>query len=168
MQILQLGFCDYPPSKLLCNDAMFMILGVNSTQLNITRIPVYSKHTLAGTSTRTLLHMGQLIDHEKFQMYDYMSESSNQEHYGQPTPPQYDVTHMETPVVLYSSDDHDYLAHPEDVKTLKEQLKKVLDVKASKHLSDFFNLDFIYGMRATNEIYKPMIEDIGEDFTKDQ
>ena len=43
-------------------------------------------------------------------MYDYGAEG-NKQHYGQDTPPQYNVGNMKTPVHLYSST-NDWLADP--------------------------------------------------------
>lgn len=104
--------------------------------------------------------MGQMAKTGKYQAYDYGSKKENQEHYQQDHPPQYDVSLMETPVAVYSGG-QDWLSDPTDVRGLMPQLKNVFN---DVYLEDFNDFDFIWGLRASPEVYWPIRNDILSDF----
>jgi len=149
-------FCGNPVTRLVCENVLFLIGGPNSKQLNATRIPVYLSHSPGGTSTRNVIHFAQMIHSGNFQRYDYGSGPKNQEKYHSNIPPVYDVTKMETPVIVYSGD-MDWLADPEDVKELIPNLRS-LDHHVA--LAEFNHFDFIWGLRAAPQIYWPIVNDI--------
>lgn len=62
-----------------------------SLNLNASRIQVYVSETPAGTSTMNIMHWAQGVETPNFQKFDWGSEEANQQHYGQDTPPQYDL-----------------------------------------------------------------------------
>jgi len=157
-------FCGHPVSDLLCTNLLFLIGGPESDQLNATRIPVYLSHSPGGTSTRTIIHMGQMVKNGKFQAYDYGSKKENQAHYHQDKPIEYDITEMETPVAIFSGG-NDWLADPRDVQTLLPKLKTVFN---NVYLPDFNDFDFIWGLRAAPEVYWPIRNDIKLDFESSQ
>jgi pimeloyl-ACP methyl ester carboxylesterase len=157
-------FCGMPVSKELCKSALFLIGGPDSTQLNVTRIPVYLSHSPGGTSTRTMVHMGQMVNSGKFQAFDYGSKAENTKHYGQPKPTEYDITKMDTPVAIYSGG-QDWLSNPTDVQNLLPKLRNVVD---NVYLPDYNDFDFIWGLRAAPEIYWKIRKDIKADFTAPQ
>jgi len=144
---------------MLCGNMLFLIAGPSSNQLNATRLPVYLAHTPAGTSRRTFIHFGQMVNSGKISQYDFGS-SKNKERYGTPTPPEYDVSQMETPVALYWGST-DWLATDKDVRIMKPKLKNVF---AEKYLDDFNHMDFLWGQRAAKEVYIPIQQDIRADF----
>ena len=49
------------------------------------------------------------------QKFNFGSSSANEAHYGQPTPPLYDLRRVNAPTYLFYSDS-DWLADPVDVK----------------------------------------------------
>jgi len=156
MQEMAKYVCGNVVTKLLCEDVLFLIGGPDSDQLNSTRVPVYVAHSPGGTSTQNVLQFGQMINTGKFQKYDYGSKSKNKQHYNQDTPPVYDVTQMETPVVLYSGS-NDWLADPTDVAANIPNLRSLTHHVA---LDDFNHFDFIWGLRAAAQIYWPIVNDI--------
>ena len=60
------------------------------------------------TSTKNLIHMGQFYSQKKFQKFDYGSIVNHQK-YGQPVPPEIDLSKIEIPVGLFIGR-HDYIA----------------------------------------------------------
>jgi len=145
----------------VCGSALFMIAGPSSKQLNSTRLPVYLAHTPAGTSRRTFIHFGQMINNGKISQYDF-GKSENMKRYNAPTPPEYDVTQMETPVGLYWGDS-DWLATDLDVRNMAPRLKSIF---AKTYIGDFNHMDFLWGQRVTEEVYLPIKRDIHFDYNR--
>jgi pimeloyl-ACP methyl ester carboxylesterase len=72
-------------------DVLFDSLFGPSLNLNASRIQVYVSETPAGTSTMNIMHWAQGVLYPNFQKFDWGSAEANQQHYGQDTPPQYDL-----------------------------------------------------------------------------
>jgi lysosomal acid lipase/cholesteryl ester hydrolase len=89
--------------------------------LNDSRLQVYVSNTPAGTSTVNMDHWLQGVQREKFQMYDYGDRQSNNQHYGQPDPPAYELKKFVPKVALFIGS-NDFLADPRDVKQLIDEL----------------------------------------------
>lgn len=98
---------------------------------------VYIDHTPAGTSTKNVIHWAQMVSSGKFCKYDYGSQ--NQEVYGQPTPPEYDISKVKIPTVIFYSE-NDWLADPQDVhdniikKIKNDTLKGINNLGSYNHL----------------------------------
>jgi len=148
-------FCSYPLSDLMCEDIMVLICGPESSQLNMSRTPVYVSHTPAGSSTQSIAHYGQEVNDGKFQMFDY-GVIQNAKRYGQDRPPVYDLTQIEVPTYLFYGDS-DWLADPKDVEALIPQLRNLV---GNVYLTQFNHLDFIWGLRAAPEVYWPIVNDV--------
>jgi pimeloyl-ACP methyl ester carboxylesterase len=160
MDLFAKYFCGAPVSDLLCKNILFLIGGPDSKQMNQTRLPVYLSHSPGGTSTRTMIHLGQMVKSGKFQAFDYGSQKENQAHYHQDKPFEYDLSTVDTPTIIYSGG-QDWLADPKDVSNLVTKLKTLSDTIYFPEYNDF---DFIWGMRATAEIYFPIRKNIQADF----
>jgi len=153
-------FCGNVVTKLLCSNALFLIGGPNSNQLNTTRLPVYLSHSPSGTSTRTMIHIGQMMNSGKLQAFDLGDKKKNQERYHQDKPTEYDVTKIDTPISFFSGG-ADWLASPQDVENL---MPKIRNVQGNTYLADFNHFDFIWGLRAAPQVYWPIRNDIRADF----
>jgi len=153
-------FCGSVITEIFCNNLLMLLTGPESKQLNATRMPVYLSHTPAGTSTRTVAHYAQMHNAKKFQMYDYGTRSSNEQNYHQKSPPVYDVSRIQTPIVLYWGG-QDWLADPDDVEALSPQLR---NLAGSVYLPHFNHVDFIWGLLAAKEVYTPIYNDVMADF----
>ncbi|XP_020909772.1 gastric triacylglycerol lipase [Exaiptasia diaphana] len=151
-------FCKAPVLEMVCSDFLFLIAGNDQKQLNETRVPVYVSHTPAGTSVKNVVHFAQLHNAKKFQMYDYGSADKNRQHYGQDTPPEYNVSKVAVPTALYWAG-HDVLADPMDVKSL---MPKLPTLTYNKFIEAWEHLDFVWGMDATTEVYNDIIKHILE------
>nr|XP_045622183.1 lipase member K-like isoform X2 [Procambarus clarkii] len=86
-----------------------------------TWLPVIFGHTPEGTSIRTLAHYAQEILNGQFQHYDF-GKTENMRRYNQTTPPLYDLSRVNVPVVLMWGK-NDLLADP------KVSLKHFLHVR---------------------------------------
>lgn len=67
---------------------------------------------------------------------------------------------MQTPVGLYWGSS-DWLADDTDVRNMAPKLRNVF---AKQYLQDFNHMDFLWGLRAANELYVPIMKDIRDDF----
>ncbi|KHJ41863.1 hydrolase, alpha/beta domain protein [Trichuris suis] len=166
LSILVETFCPYMVARDLCSDLVFLLAGQELHQINTTRIAVYLAHHPAGTSTENVIHFGQMVLSGLCQMYDFGSEEENKKHYnGEATPPIYDISKMNVPTVLFWSA-NDILATPEDVE--RSILGHLPNIVEMHNLSDFSHLDFIWGLRAGYEIYRPVERFILKDYWTEQ
>ncbi|OWF52686.1 gastric triacylglycerol lipase-like [Mizuhopecten yessoensis] len=154
IKILGDTLCKETVTRAVCSDILFLCAGYDIHNLNKTRLPVYISHTPAGTSMQDMIHFSQMIRSKQFQKYDYGSVLANKQHYGQATPPVYDVSKVTTPVVLYWAE-KDWLAVPQDVKILQSKLP---NVRGSYEIKDWNHLDFIWGVNSYNVLYKDIIQ----------
>lgn len=74
--------------------------------------------------------------------------------YFQETPPFYDPSLMELPVVIYSGG-QDWLADPSDVNKLTPQLKNIVK---HKFIPEYNHLDFLWGINAKTVIYEDIVK----------
>ncbi|KAJ7387687.1 hypothetical protein OS493_001027 [Desmophyllum pertusum] len=108
----------------------------------------------AGTSVRNIIHFAQMTLSNKFQMYNFGSAWKNREHYGQDTPPLYNVSAMTVPVALYWAQ-NDWLADPQDVRALLPLLPNKL---YDKYIENWDHLDFLWGLDAAKLVYYDIIK----------
>ncbi|CAI5453277.1 unnamed protein product [Caenorhabditis angaria] len=145
----------------LCDNILFLIAGPESNQLNQTRVPIYVSHTPAGTSTQNIVHWLQMVRHGGTPMYDYGTKG-NKKHYGQSNVPAYDFTNIKRPMYLYWGDS-DWLADPTDIQEFLLPHLNPSYIVANNKLADYNHLDFIWGLRAPDDIYKPIIDLVRKD-----
>lgn len=105
----------------VCGDIMTQIMDGDPTLDNYQRYDVLIGHYPAGTSVMNVAHWKQLMDNKRFESYDYGSTKANQEHYGQPTPPVFDLSQIRMPVRLFAGGS-DLLADLTDVDLLWKSL----------------------------------------------
>ncbi|EDV32371.1 uncharacterized protein Dana_GF15802 [Drosophila ananassae] len=144
---------DTTISNMVCESLLFIIFGFNSQQLNETMLPVLIGHTPAGASTKQMHHYGQLRNSRRFQLFDY--GIGNLVQYGSIRPPKYKLENVRTKVALYYGK-NDWLAPPEDVDRLSQQLPNVV----YKYLvpdEHFNHLDLIWGIDAKELIWNRML-----------
>jgi len=130
----------------MCKFGMSLFNG-KSGQVNMTRIPIYMSHTPAGTSTKNILHLSQMINSGKFCKYDY-GKLGNQERYGSDKPPEYDLSRVRVPtIVVYGT--LDVIAPPQDVSWTIEHLGFVIKSFTAR----YSHLDFVWGKNNGQFLY---------------
>lgn len=95
----------------------------------------------AGTSKKNIDHFLQLIHYQKFQKFDYGAQG-NMEHYGQKTPPLWDLGQIQERIALVSGKD-DKMADPKDVARLESELVHAKQLK--KIIIDGGHLTYMWG-----------------------
>lgn len=152
-KLMALTACKDKLTLPICTNVLFLLCGYDYKNLNQSRLPVYVSHSPAGTSVKNMIHYSQAIQSGKYQNYDY-GPGGNKQHYGQATPPQYNVSNMRTPVVLYSAV-NDWLADPKDVSYLKSQLHTRYN---STEIAKWNHLDFAWGIDAGKILYSQLVQ----------
>lgn len=95
--------------------------------------------------------------------YDYGNEQGNMNHYGQPSPPVYNMTSIpkELPLCL-SHGGQDTLSDVKDVQVLLDDLKGHDEDKLIVHYQDnYAHADFVMGINANKVVYDPLMAFFG-------
>ncbi|XP_067121598.1 gastric triacylglycerol lipase-like [Centruroides vittatus] len=149
--LFALGGCGL--GNKLCSSPYYVING-DSSLVNKTRLDVYFSHFPAGASTKNMIHLGQRINSKSFPKFDY-GKQKNLIAYNQPTPPEYKVENIRTPIALFWSS-NDNLADPKDVGILREKIQNLAaDYKVE--LEEWGHLDFIMAIEAKKYVYDELI-----------
>uniref|UniRef100_A0AAF5PUL0 Lipase n=1 Tax=Wuchereria bancrofti TaxID=6293 RepID=A0AAF5PUL0_WUCBA len=148
-------FCEITFFNPLCKDIVFQIAGPDSGQFNKSRLSVYIGGE-GGTSVMNIIHWVQMINSGKLQAYNYESVEENQRHYGSDSPPIYNISSVNVPIYLYWSL-NDWLANTLDIEKSLLSILPNKSIKGGKVFKNYNHLDFIWGLRAADEIYRPII-----------
>ncbi|XP_059663907.1 triacylglycerol lipase 2-like [Cornus florida] len=141
-----------------CADLLTSFTGQNCC-LKSSVIDVFLEHEPQATSTKTLIHIAQMIRDGTITMYDYNDEDENRKHYGQPTPPVYDMTNIPNDLPLFLSyGGADALSDVNDVKLLLDNLKDHEGDKLVVHYTDnYAHADYVMGANAKQAVYDPLM-----------
>lgn len=141
-----------------CVNALFLICGYDSAQLNRTMLPVILENVPAGASVKQFVHYAQGINSGRFRQYDFGIVRNLME-YGSVSPPNYPLNRITAPVYLHYGD-NDWLASVTDVVMLHQQLgdgAQMLRVPDNR----WNHLDFTFGNDAKRLLYDRMLELMG-------
>lgn len=138
---------------IICEDLIAFLVGWDSPDMNVTRMPVYFTHFPAGTSGRNIVHYAQAIVDQKFQYFDY-GVVENLKKYHSRLPPPYNLTQMSVPVAVFWGD-RDKLADPTDVQWLLSQMPNVV---LNKKIDNYAHGDFVWGINANKQVYETVLE----------
>ena len=119
---------------------------------NYERYDVLVGHDPSGTSVMNMAHWKQLLDHGKFQAYDYGNSKTNTEHYGQPYPPVWELSNIRQQIRLFAGTS-DELADLTDVNYLWDSLNP--DVKKFLKVYNAGHCTFMWGITV-----KPWMDDV--------
>jgi len=157
--------CTNPEKELTCKNAMLMISGAHTNQIDQSRLDVINAHGPGGVSVRTAVHLAQLSgENSYFRAFDFGHPSLNTDHYKSPQPPIYDIKQVNTPTYLYSSE-CDWISEPLDVENIVVTgLRGENKLVTSTIVPSFNHMDFIWGSRAATEIYNPILVAMAQDF----
>lgn len=93
------------------------------------------------------------------QMYDYGNEDENNKHYGQPTPPVYNMKNIpkDFPLLL-SHGGADALSDVKDVQHLVDNLKDHdKDKIVVQYIDNYAHADYVMGVNARETVYEPLM-----------
>ncbi|KAL4320453.1 hypothetical protein AHAS_Ahas14G0012000 [Arachis hypogaea] len=144
--------------KLNCSDLMTVFTGPNCC-INSSRINIFLNNEPQPSSTKNLIHLSQMIRTGKIAKYDYGNEEQNIQHYGEASPPIYDMASIPNGFPLFLSyGGQDMLSDVNDVKLLLTDLK---DHHKNKlvvlFIENYAHADFVMGVNANQIVYDPIM-----------
>ncbi|KAI8008900.1 Triacylglycerol lipase 2 [Camellia lanceoleosa] len=148
--------CDATHSN--CADLMTAFTGKNCC-FNSSKTDTFLEHEPQPTATKNMIHIAQMVRQGTIAMYDYGSEDENNQHYGQPTPPVYNMASIPNDLPLFLSyGGQDLLSDVKDVKTLLATLKgHHADKLVVQYREDYAHADFVFGVNAKQVVYDPLM-----------
>jgi len=150
--ILAKIFCSkHSPTVVFCALGMFALAGWDPKQLDKSILPMVFANVPAGTGAKVLEQTAQSIEASgNFQRFDYGREK-NLYIYGQPTPPQYSLELVTTPVVLLWGK-NDNIVDQRDVAKLADGLPNLVSSEPVRWPL-WQHFDFMWGIDADRLVY---------------
>ncbi|KAK1606567.1 hypothetical protein QYE76_030240 [Lolium multiflorum] len=148
--------CRHPGTN--CYDLLRDFTGKNYC-LNNSAVDVFLKYEPQPTSTKTMVHLAQTFRDGVLSKYDYVWPNVNEEKYGLPDPPAYNMSNIPSPFPLFLSyGGQDELADPADVGLLiGDLIGHDRDKLTVQYLEQFAHADFVIGTCAKDYVYNGVI-----------
>ncbi|CAH2261658.1 jg12214 [Pararge aegeria aegeria] len=147
--------CNFLPIG--CDNVLEWIIGNDYKFINAELLPVIYGHVPSGSSILQFIHYGQIYQSGRFCRFDY-GPSENLAKYGDVLPPDYDLSKVNLPIILFYST-NDWLSDLQDVTQLFAKLPNVYD---SYNIEMFNHIDYMYANVAKDLIYSNIIKIIEE------
>ncbi|WVZ85270.1 hypothetical protein U9M48_032217 [Paspalum notatum var. saurae] len=141
-----------------CYNLMSAFTGDNCC-LDNSSVQVFLAHEPQASATKNMVHLAQMIRRGTIAKYDYGDAADNTEHYGQATPPPYDVSAIPNDFPLFLSyGGRDTLSDTDDVKHLVQALESHdKDKLTVQYLEDYAHADFVMAGNAKARVYVPLM-----------
>ncbi|OEL20306.1 Triacylglycerol lipase 2 [Dichanthelium oligosanthes] len=141
-----------------CYNLMSVFTGDNCC-LDNSSVQVFLAHEPQASATKNMVHLAQMIRRGTIAKYDYGNAADNREHYGQATPPAYDVSAIPDDFPLFLSyGGRDSLSDAQDVGHLVQALKSHdADKLTVQYLDDYAHADFVMAGNARERVYAPLM-----------
>lgn len=152
-------FCkSHAASQEMCSNAMFLLAGFDSEELNVTLVAEILKRYPAGASIHQLLHYTQEVSSGKFCQYD-QGMAANMIKYGVAKPTSYPLNEIRAPISLYYAH-NDMLAALDDVEKLKEKLRDNVKYEYLVPHPKWNHIDFLWANDARKVVYEKIVENM--------
>uniref|UniRef100_J3LWF7 Lipase n=1 Tax=Oryza brachyantha TaxID=4533 RepID=J3LWF7_ORYBR len=143
-----------------CYNLMSAFTGDNCC-LDNSSVQVFLAHEPQATATKNMIHLAQMIRGGRLAKYDYGDTGGNMAHYGQATPPAYDVAAIPSGFPLFlSSGGRDSLSDAQDVRRLLRALAQSPrdgDELTAQFVADYAHADFVMARDAGERVYAPLM-----------
>ncbi|KAK7847712.1 triacylglycerol lipase 2 [Quercus suber] len=150
------GVCHLP--SIDCSNLVSTVAGPNCC-IKPSTYDVFLEHTPQSTSTKNVVHLSQMLLAGNIAKYDYGDDSENKKHYGQCTPPLYNLTRIPKDIPLFIGyGGKDSLSDVNDVKLLLDNLKDhQKDKLVLQYRDDYAHFDFVMAENAESVVYDPLL-----------
>ena len=172
-RICAIKLIDIPEA---CKSLAFLLAGgMDHSQINATRFPIYLRDESYGTSSKNLVHFGQNVMHKRFTKYNY-GEEGNMEKYGVPQTPDYVLERITSKNLIFMNGLADAFSDQVDMKILRSRLTGKTDYRLDPKLICFLpksvplaedyvvpdkrwgHLEFIWGKDAGRYVNEPVLK----------
>ncbi|XP_010928519.1 triacylglycerol lipase 2 [Elaeis guineensis] len=142
-----------------CYDLMTSFTGKNCC-LNSSSVELFLDHEPQSTATKNMVHLAQMIRRGTITKYDYNNDKENMEHYGQTTPPAYNMSSIPNNLPLFLSyGGQDELSDVTDVQHLLDSLKSHNgDKLTTQYVKNYAHADFVMAVNAKQVVYNPLMD----------
>ncbi|KAL8167141.1 hypothetical protein V2J09_008640 [Rumex salicifolius] len=136
----------------------FIELGHNCC-LNSSTVTLFLQNEPQSTSVKNMVHLAQTVRDGVLAKYNYARPDYNLQHYGEVTPPIYNLSRIPRDIPLFLSyGGNDALSDTRDVLNLLDLLKlHDVDKLSVQFIKDYAHADFIMGVNANNLVYNRII-----------
>ncbi|XP_065622062.1 triacylglycerol lipase 2-like [Quercus suber] len=150
------GVCRLP--LIDCSNLVSTVAGPNCC-IKPSTYDVFLEHTPQSTSTKNVVHLSQMLLAGNIAKYDYGDDSENEKHYGQRTPPLYNLTRIPKDIPLFIGyGGKDSLSDVNDVKLLLDNLEDhQKDKLVLQYRDDYAHFDFVMAENAESVVYDPLL-----------
>ncbi|KAJ8646133.1 hypothetical protein MRB53_007881 [Persea americana] len=141
-----------------CYDLMTSLSGKNCC-MNSSTFDLFLKYGPQSTSTKTMVHLAQVVRKGVTTKFDYGSPKANIVHYSQTEPPVYNMSNIPNDLPLFLSyGGQDAISDVYDIQLLLDCLKfHDGDKLTVQFVKDFAHMDFVMGVTAKSIVYNAMI-----------
>ena len=153
-------FCT-SKAKALCNNILSLAFSglVDTRRIDYERLgSTIFLYEPGGTSLQNMKHWIQIHKAKRVQKYDFGSKDENMKHYGQETPPVYDLNRMKKYSIksLMTTSDSDPFANPKDTLEFIDNIenKNIVEILS---LSGYNHIDYFWADSAIDEIFPKVI-----------
>ncbi|TVU13405.1 hypothetical protein EJB05_40459, partial [Eragrostis curvula] len=149
--------CEQPGID--CYNLMSSFTGDNCC-LDNSSVNVFLAHEPQASATKNMVHLAQMIRRGTIAKYDYGNAADNTNHYGQATPPAYDVSAIPDDFPLFLSyGGQDSLSDADDVRRLIQTTLNSHDADklTVQYLDDYAHADFVMAGNAKERVYGPLM-----------
>ncbi|XP_066475072.1 lipase member M-like [Tiliqua scincoides] len=151
LKALNANICSYPVIDKICLQLIFLSVGRNNNNLNVSRVDVYLGIFPDFTSTKTMIHWGQIARSKEFKYFDYGSK--NKAVYNTTTPPFYKIEDMIVPTAVWNAG-KDLMVEKVDIDRL---LPRIPQLVFHKFIPDWQHSDFMWGLDAPKRLYPDVL-----------
>lgn len=117
-------------------------------------MPLFLAHAATGSSTDSLVHLGQEVKSGQFRQFDH-GWFKNLLKYRRTSPPEYNLNNVKAPVAIYYSQ-NDWLSTVADVERLFPRLPNLIKSYLVPH-EKFNHIDFLWGTDAHQLLYQEIM-----------
>jgi lysosomal acid lipase/cholesteryl ester hydrolase len=149
--------CHVAP-KATCDIVVFLFSGYERGSIRPEVLAVGFGHLIGGTSSKSILHYAQLLLSQRFKRFDE-SFQGNMKRYGLPKPPDYKVSQITSPVVLFTAR-NDWISSLKDVETLCSKLPNLVE-NYIVPLRNWSHLNHLWDDRAQQYVIPKFLEYLG-------
>ncbi|CAG9761996.1 unnamed protein product [Ceutorhynchus assimilis] len=142
----------------LCIVFIDLFAGFDADQVDKEKLPVFLSNTPNGVSIKDIKHYVQEMDSGHFRRFDY-GKVANIVHYGQLTPPAFNVSKITAPLAVYYAK-NDFMVSLNDVTRFVNELSTFPKVLHQVEYDFFNHLDFITAKDVKSLLYDSLIETI--------